>query len=69
MGNGWDLQRTYGWTAEDNALQEQALDERIFLYQEDGQYYFYKQGQHLKKLSAEDMSKILDYIKTKEISQ
>ena len=58
-----------GWITDDKTLQEQALDERIFLYQEDGQYYFYKQGQHLKRLSAEDMSKILDYIKTKEISQ
>ncbi|MEY8353196.1 zf-HC2 domain-containing protein [Lachnospiraceae bacterium 54-53] len=54
-----------GWITEDKILQEQTSDERIFLYQEDGQYYFHKQGQHLKKLSAEDMSKILDYLKTK----
>lgn len=54
---------------DDKILQEQALDERIFLYQEDGQHYFYKQGQHLKKLSPEDMGKMLDYIKTKKGDQ
>lgn len=57
------------WIADDNALQEQALDERIFLYEEDGQYYFYKQGQHLKSLSSKDIDEILNYIKTKEVSQ
>ncbi|WP_143321101.1 zf-HC2 domain-containing protein [Clostridium sp. HBUAS56010] len=58
-----------GWITEDKSSQEQEVDERVFLYQEDGQYYFYKQGQHLKKLSTEDMNKISDYMKTKEVSQ
>ena len=53
------------WITDDTILEEQTLDERIFLYQEDGQYYFYKQGQYLRKLSTEDMSKIQDYLKTK----
>jgi hypothetical protein len=58
----------YGGIAEDKTSQEQGVDERVFLFQEDGQYYFFKQGQYLKKLSADDTSKILDYLKTKEIS-
>lgn len=55
------------WITDDTILQEQDLDERIFLYQEDGKYYFYKQGQYLRKLSTEDMSKMQDYLKTKGV--
>lgn len=57
-----------GWIRDDKTSQKEEMDERVFLYQEDGQYYFYKQGQHLKKISADDMNKIIDYIKTKKIS-
>lgn len=53
-----------GWITEDKLLQEEAFDERIFLYQEGGEYYFYKQGQYLKRLSQENVNRILDYIDT-----
>ena len=56
------------WIKDNKASQKEEMDDRVFLYQEDGQYYFYKQGQHLKKISEDDMNKILDYIKTKKIS-
>ena len=55
------------YSTDDEILPEETLDDRIFLYQEDGQYYFHKQGQHLKKLVTEDVNKILDYIKQNEV--
>ena len=55
------------YSTDTEILPEEALDDRIFLYQEDGQYYFHKQGQHLKKLVTEDVNKILDYIKQNEV--
>lgn len=57
-----------GWISDDNTLQKEEVDERVFLYQEDGQYYLYKQGQHLKKLSKDDINKIFNYIMTNKIS-
>lgn len=57
-----------GWISDDKTIQKEEVDERVFLYQEDGQYYFYKQGQHLKKLSIDDTNKIFSYIKTKKIN-
>lgn len=55
------------YSTDDEILPEETLDDRIFLYQEDGQYYFHKQGHHLKKLVTEDVNKILDYIKQNEV--
>lgn len=57
-----------GWISDDKTIQKEEVDERVFLYQEDGQYYFYKQGQHLKKLSIGDINKIFSYIKTNKIN-
>ncbi|QIB70316.1 hypothetical protein Ami103574_13895 [Aminipila butyrica] len=54
------------WIKADDALPKQELDDRIFLYQEDGQYYFYQQGQPLKKLSPENLRGLLDYIDKKK---
>ena len=54
------------WVSGEMPLEELPVDERIFLYQEDGQYYFYKEGHPLKKASMEDAIKILDYIKKNE---
>jgi hypothetical protein len=47
---------------------EPSADERIFLFKEAGQYYFYKEGHPFKKISAGDVTKILDYIKKHETS-
>ncbi len=56
-------------TTDDNALPKQTLDERVFLYQDGGQFYFYQQGKNLKKLAPEDMSKIISYIRKNKIDK
>lgn len=56
------------WLSGEIPLEELPIDERIFLYEEDGQYYFYREGHPLKKASIEDVTKILDYIKKSKAS-
>jgi len=53
------------WVTDESALQEKMSDERIFLYQENGKYYFYKEGQKLKIASEQDTKWIFDYINKK----
>lgn len=60
---------SYNFWGNDDNLHEEPMDNRIFLYQEDGQYYFYKQGQHLKKTTTKDISEIFNYIKQNAIDQ
>ncbi len=40
-----------------------SIDERIFLYREDGQYYLYQQNQPLKKITPDDVNQLFEYIK------
>ena len=54
------------WASGKTPLEELPVDERVFLYKEDGQYYFYKEGDPLKKVSMGDVNKILGYIKKNE---
>lgn len=48
-------------------LVEDLLDTRIFLYEESGQYYLYKQGYPLKKLSIEAFNKFFNYIEANKV--
>lgn len=50
------------WVDDANDSQDETLDKRIFLYQENGTYFFYLQGQHLKEVTYEDVNTIFDYI-------
>lgn len=57
------------WVTDINDLQDEVVDERIFLYQENGQHYFYLQGQPLRKVSTESVNILLDYISQHQMSQ
>lgn len=50
------------WVTDEADLLQEELDDRIFLYQDNDEYYFYKQGEPLKRASKQEVEKIQQYM-------